>query len=102
MNKETADHVPGDLMRYAPSHDLQKRGYMGLPGIAPDDPRYLIFGGMKAENYSRPTKVYATGSCFSCGYLPENTAHPPKFCTECGAKFIPVEPENAMNQEETI
>jgi len=100
MNAKSNDHTPGDLMRYAPSHDQQKRGTMGVPGIAPNDPRWAKYPMARAGELPKPGKVYKVGSCYHCGTLPDDTAHPPKFCTECGARFIPVEPQNASDKEE--
>ncbi|MBQ3077147.1 MAG: hypothetical protein IJC43_04760 [Clostridia bacterium] len=32
-------------------------------------------------------KQFSPGCCFSCGWNPEDPAHPPNFCPECGHPF---------------
>ena len=76
--------------------DLHSRENMTVPGIRPDDPRLAQFPMVP----TKPAKVYVAGSCYHCAYLPEAQMNTPKFCPECGRKFIPVEPQNAADKEE--
>jgi len=98
MRDKNDDHVSGGLMPAADPIDLQKQGMAVIPRHILDDLRNPA-AAMRIDP-ERPAKVYRAGSCFSCGYLPEHPSPPPKFCSECGARFIPVEPQNASDKEE--
>ena len=77
----------------------RQRTITGVPGIRPDDPRLAMYPMAKAGERRLPAKVWAAGSCYHCGHLPDDPARPPKFCTECGVKFVPVEEQNATKGE---
>jgi len=94
--EKKSDPHTGNLMR----HDLQKQSAMGVPGIAPDDPRFLEFPMAKAGDVPKPKKVYAAGCCYSCSYLPDDPQKPPRFCPECGAWFVPYQPEGVTSEGE--
>lgn len=95
MDKKNNDHLPGEPKRYAAPLELQQQGFTGLSGVIPNDPRRASAIMAMADNCQKPAKVYVAGSCYSCGHLPDGPT--PKFCTECGARFVPVLPENAAN-----
>ena len=100
MEEKKNDRISSNLLRDTASTASCRRGTMGVPGIAPNDPRWAKYPMARAGELPKPGKVYKAGSCYHCGTLPDDTAHPPKFCTECGARFIPVEPQNASDKEE--
>lgn len=100
MKDKKAESLSDDLKRYAAEDEHQKCNILGVPRNVPDISFLLKVGGMKPEDLPKTAKVYAEGCCFHCSYLPEDPAHPPKFCPECGAPFVPFRPQSISDKGE--